>query len=150
MLQWHTWPLSLQRVFLEAQAKSELTAIAFLWHWGRNEETPAWILGRQERKDSTCKSEFISYQGACSWFRDTHMLAVWWKESRNSSGPSFVIPHFAGMFGSRWECKARTGQALLNPEHWQWLSLAQNPKRIFTIEKFNFQQLPNFLWVYQR
>lgn len=42
------------------------------------------------------------------------MFADWWKESRKSSGPSFVIPYFAGMFVSRQECKARTGQALLN------------------------------------
>jgi len=100
--------------FLETHAKSELTATAFLRHWGRNEETPAWILGRQERKHSTFKPQFIPNQGACSWFRDTRTLAAWWKESRNSSGPSFVIPHFAGMFQSTQECKARTGQALVN------------------------------------
>lgn len=72
-MQCHTWPFSLQRVFLEAHAKPELTAKAFLWHWGRNEETPAWILGRRERKDSSCKSELISKQGACFWLRHTHV-----------------------------------------------------------------------------
>lgn len=82
---------------------------------------------------------------------ETRAGAAWWKESRNSSGPSFVIPHFAGMFAPRQECKTRywagLSESQISDSHWDW---AKTPRESSLMRNTVSNKLPSFLWVCQR
>lgn len=82
---------------------------------------------------------------------ETRAGAAWWKESRNSSGPSFVIPHFAGMFAPRQECKTRywagLSESQISDSNWDW---AKTPRESSLMRNTVSNKLPSFLWVCQR